>query len=119
MQRQFESEHGFCPLSGIEKRPLLGGCLSITTMVISIRNTDSVRCWEVVRFSEGPLSEVRLYTVAWRNTVQHANADALGRLPLPETPAQTTTPTELVLMMEQLKDAPISAKQIAFWTIYT
>ena len=54
-------EHGFCPLSGIEKRPLLGGCLSITTMVISIRNTDSVRFWEVVRFSEGPLSEVRLY----------------------------------------------------------
>ena len=30
-------------------------------MVISIRNTDSVRCREVVRFSEGPLSEVRLY----------------------------------------------------------
>ena len=30
-----------------------GGCLSI-------HNTDSVRCWEVVRFSEGPLSEVRL-----------------------------------------------------------
>ena len=51
-------EHGFCPLSGIEKRPLLGG---FTTMVISIRNTDSVRFWEVVRFSEGPLSEVRLY----------------------------------------------------------
>ena len=30
-------------------------------MVISIRNTDSVRCREAVRFSEGPLSEVRLY----------------------------------------------------------
>ena len=56
------------------------------------------------------------YTVAWRNTVQHANADALSRLTLPETPAHTTTPNELVLMMEQLKDAPISAKQIAFWT---
>ena len=53
-------EHGFCPLSGIEKRPLLGGCC-ITTMVISIRNTDSVRCWEVVRFSECPLWEGRLY----------------------------------------------------------
>ena len=52
----------FCLLSGIEKRPLLGGCLSITTMVISIRNTDSVRSTEVVRFSEGPLSEVPLYT---------------------------------------------------------
>ena len=32
------------------------------TMVISIRNTAGVRCREVVRFSEGPLWEVRLYT---------------------------------------------------------
>ena len=32
----------------------------ITSMVISIRNTDSVGCREVVRFSEGPLSEARL-----------------------------------------------------------
>ena len=49
-------ERGFCPLSGIEKRPLLGGCLSITTMVISIHNTDSVLSTEVVRFSEGPFN---------------------------------------------------------------
>ena len=54
-------EFEFCPLSGIEKRPLLGGCFSITTMLISIRNTELVRCREVVRFSEGPLSEARLY----------------------------------------------------------
>ena len=33
-------------------------------MVISIRNTAGVRCMEVVRFSEGPLWEVRLYSVA-------------------------------------------------------
>ena len=55
-------ELGSCPLSGVKKRPLLGGCLSITTTVISIRNTECVRCRKVVRFSEGPLSEVRLYT---------------------------------------------------------
>ena len=35
--------------------PLLGGCLSTTTMVISIRNTDGVHSTEVVRFSEVPL----------------------------------------------------------------
>ena len=56
-------ERRVCPLSGIEKRPALGGCLSITTTIISIRNTDSVCCREVVSFSEGPLSEVRLYRV--------------------------------------------------------
>ena len=50
-----------CPLSGSEKCPLLGGSLSITTIVNSIRNTECVRCREVVRFSEGPLSEVQLY----------------------------------------------------------
>ena len=54
-------EFEFCPLSGIKKHPLLGGCFSITTMLISIRNTELVRCREVVRFSEGPLSEARLY----------------------------------------------------------
>ena len=49
-------ERGSCPLSGIKKRPLLGGCVSIATMC----STDFVRCREVVRFSEDPLWEVRL-----------------------------------------------------------
>ena len=53
-------EFEFCPLSGIKKLPLLGGCFSITTMLISIPNTELVRCREVVRSSEGPLSEARL-----------------------------------------------------------
>ena len=52
------SSQRFCPLSGIGKRPLLGG---ITAMVFSIRNTASVRCSVGVRFSEGPLWEVPLY----------------------------------------------------------
>ena len=38
------------------------------SMVISICNTDSVRCREVVRFSEGPLSEVRLYSAPHEQT---------------------------------------------------
>ena len=54
-------EYESCPLSGIKKRPPLGGYLCISTIVISIRNTAFVRCREVVRFSEGPLWEVRLY----------------------------------------------------------
>ena len=68
IQRQFciekcRWEFGSCPLSGIKKRPLLRGCLSVITMVISIRNTECVHCREVVCFSEGLLSEVRLYTM--------------------------------------------------------
>ena len=54
-------ERASCPLSGIGKCPLLGGCKYITAIGISIRATDFDRCREVVRFSEGPLWEVRLY----------------------------------------------------------
>jgi len=56
------------------------------------------------------------YTITWRNTTQHTNADALSRLPLPEVPPQTTIPAELVLMVDQLQDAPITATQIVAWT---
>ena len=56
------------------------------------------------------------YTIVWRASAQHANADGLSRLPLPEAPAPPTTPAELVLMVESLDDAPITAAQIATWT---
>ena len=54
-------ERQFCPLSGIQKRPFLGGWFCTKAVVISIRATDFVRCREVVLLSEGPLWEVRLY----------------------------------------------------------
>lgn len=53
------------------------------------------------------------YSIEWRASGQHVNADALSRLPLPEKPAETTVPAELVLMVEQLDDAPVTAKQVA------
>ena len=72
-------ERESCPLSGIEKRPPLGGYVSIKVMLDTIRNTTVVRCREAVLFSEGPLSEARLYisllvgvglhvTVTWKIT---------------------------------------------------
>ena len=53
-------EMDFCRLSGIEKHPLLRGCISTTIMLNPICNMTLVRYREVV-FSEGPLSEARLY----------------------------------------------------------
>ena len=50
------------PYQILENSNLVTERVSITTMLISIRNTELVRCREVVRFSEGPLSEARLYT---------------------------------------------------------
>ena len=40
----------------------------------------------------------------------------MSRLPLPETPKKVVVPAELVLMVEKLADAPITAKEIAKWT---
>ena len=56
------------------------------------------------------------YSIVCRKTGQHANADAMSRLPLPYTPDETSVPEELVLMVEGLQDAPITAFQIARWT---
>ena len=53
-------EHAACPLSGINKRPLVGGWLNISSVVISSGATASVCYREVV--CSGPLWEVPLYT---------------------------------------------------------
>ena len=52
----------------------------------------------------------------FRCTTEHGNADALSRVPLRDTPAQTDTPTKLVQLMEHLADSPVTAKQTQTWT---
>ena len=52
------------------------------------------------------------YTLAFRNTAAHANADALSRLPLPEELAKTFTDPELFLLAEHLSDSPVTVKDI-------
>ena len=56
------------------------------------------------------------YTLLWRSTKQHENADAMSRLPLPEKPLKTPLPAELVLLMEHLEESPVTATQIRMWT---
>ena len=56
------------------------------------------------------------YTLEFRNTTAHANADALSCLPLPEVPTVTRTPPELVLLADHLANSPVSARHIRDWT---
>ena len=50
-----------CLLSEIKKRPLLGGWFSVITQSVTRSLSVIDQCREVVRFSECPLSETRLY----------------------------------------------------------
>ena len=56
------------------------------------------------------------YSLVFRNTTAHANADALSRLPLPEEPAKTASDPELVLLAEHLAESPVTANDIRSWT---
>ena len=56
------------------------------------------------------------YTLKFRRTTAHGNADALSRLPLPFQPPTDQTPPELVLLADHLADSPVTADQIRSWT---
>ena len=56
------------------------------------------------------------YTLAFRSTLDHGNADAMSRLPLPDKPDSMPLPVELVLLMETLLHSPVTAKEIRCWT---
>ena len=52
------------------------------------------------------------YSLGFRTSTANGNADALSRLPLPEAPKQVPVPPEVVLLMEHLEMAPVTAVDI-------
>ena len=56
------------------------------------------------------------YIISFHRTTEHANADALSRLPLPSTPLVAEEPPELVLLIDHLEELPVTVKDISTWT---
>ncbi|XP_059420209.1 uncharacterized protein K02A2.6-like [Carassius carassius] len=54
------------------------------------------------------------YKIIYKPGQEHTNADALSRLPLPQTEEEDET--EQVLMLEVMEDPPITTKQVRQWT---
>ena len=90
-----------------DHKPLLGLLKEdrATTQQASAR----IKCWHL--FLSG-----YEYTLVFRNTTAHANADALSRLPLLVEPVETEVEPELVLLAEHLADSPVTAHDICTWT---
>ena len=86
-----------------DHKPLLG--LLKEDQAKSQHASARIKCWSLFLAAYE-------YTLTFRNTQAHANADALSRLLLPEEPAQSTTPPEVVLLMDCLDDLPVTANDI-------
>ncbi len=56
------------------------------------------------------------YTLVFKPTDAHANADALSRLPLQLSVPTVPQPAETVLLMENIEASPLSATHIRTWT---
>ena len=56
------------------------------------------------------------YTITYKPGKEHANADSLSRLPLPQAPLHTPPPGDIILLMETLQASPITATQVRLWT---
>ena len=56
------------------------------------------------------------YTITFRGTKLHSNADALSRLLLPNTTAEVPMEPELVLLLQHLGESPVTVNDIRKWT---
>ncbi len=91
---------------------------SILTILLTCPNNNTLLCYSNEPFLTVWALTLAMYehSLAFRTTLDHGNADALSRLPLPTKPNSTPMPVELVLLMEMFRDSPVTTKQIRCWT---
>ena len=90
-----------------DHKPLLG--LLKEDRAVPIQASARIKRWSLF------LSNYE-YTLSFRSTTVHGNADALSQLPLRTQPSTTYVPPELVLLMEHLAESPVTADLIRTWT---
>ena len=56
------------------------------------------------------------YQIQYKPGKDNSNADALSRLPLPESPTSVPLPGETIFLMDTLETSPVNATQIRTWT---
>ena len=56
------------------------------------------------------------YDISHKSGQSNQDADALSRLPLPDSPADVPLPGESVLLLQNLQESPVTATQIRAWT---
>ena len=56
------------------------------------------------------------YTLSFRDTHSHSNADALSRLPLPIAPEEEDPSPEVILLMKHLVESPVTSQDIRIST---
>ena len=83
--------------------------LLTSTQAVPVQASGRIQRWALL------LSSYE-YSITFRPTHKHGNADAMSRLPVPETTENEQIPTELVLLMETLENSPVTAKDIRDWT---
>ena len=56
------------------------------------------------------------YTMMYRPGKEHSNADVLSRLPLSESPSTVPPPGDVILLIETLRNSPVTDTHIREWT---
>ena len=56
------------------------------------------------------------YSILFRPSTSHLNADALSHLPLSDVPVDPPVPPETVLLLEQILESQITVNKICNWT---